>query len=85
MITDGLLSFLTSIASGLLAPLGVVDIAVDIVTSIPVVSKFVMFVVYVIPWSNLVPLFVIIFAIMGIRVGIAVIKFILGLLPFLGS
>lgn len=81
MITDGLLSFLTSIASGLLAPLGVVDIAVDIVTSIPVVSKFVMFVVYVIPWSNLVPLFVIIFAIMGIRIGVALIRFLLELIP----
>ena len=85
MITDAILSFFTSLSSGILSPLIVVDVAVDLLTSIPVVTKFIMFVAYVIPWSNLVPLFVIIMAFLFLRIMIALINFILGFVPFFGK
>lgn len=82
MITDAILSFLTALSSTVLSPLMIVDVAVDLVTSIPVVTKFIMFVSYVIPWSNLVPLLVIVISLLGLRIIIALVKFVLGLLPF---
>ena len=81
MITDAILSFLTSIATGILSPLVIIDVAVDLVTSIPVVSKFIMFVAYVIPWQNLVPLLIIILALIGFRIAMSVIRFVISLLP----
>ena len=81
MITDAILSFLTTLASGVLSPLTIIDVAVDLVSSIPVVTKFIMFVSYVIPWSNFVPLLVMVLALLGFRIAIAVIRFIFTLLP----
>lgn len=81
MITDAILSFLTTISSSVLSPLYIIDIAVDLVTSIPVVTKFIMFIAYVIPWQNLVPLFVIIMALLTLRIGIAVVRFVMTLIP----
>lgn len=85
MITDAILSFLTAISSSILSPLVVVDVVVDLVTSIPVVTKFIMFVAYVIPWNNLVPIFVIVMALLGLRIMIALLKFIKGFIPFIGG
>lgn len=84
MITDAILNFLTSLASGVLSPLTIIDVAVDLVTSIPVVARFIMFVSYVIPWSNLVPLLVMVLALLGFRIIVALIRFIFYLLPFVG-
>lgn len=81
MITDAILSFLTSIATGVLSPLVIIDVAVDLVTSIPVVTKFIMFVAYVIPWQNLVPLLIIILSLIGFRIAMSVIRFVISLLP----
>lgn len=81
MITDAILSFFTNISGILLAPLSIVNVAVDLVTSIPVVGKFLTIVAYVIPWDNLVPLFVIIFAMLFLRIAIAILRFIMSLLP----
>ena len=82
MITDAILSFLTSISSGILSPLFIVDVAVDLITSIPVVTKFILFVAYVIPWSNLLPLLLIIMTLLTFRIIIALIRFVFSLLPF---
>lgn len=81
MITDAILSFFTNISGILLTPLTIVNVAVDLVTSIPVVGKFLTIVAYVIPWDNLVPLFVIIFAMLFLRIAIAILRFIMSLLP----
>lgn len=81
MITDAILSFFTNISGILLTPLSIVNVAVDLVTSIPVVGKFLTIVAYVIPWDNLVPLFVIIFAMLFLRIAIAILRFIMSLLP----
>lgn len=81
MITDAILSFFTSMSGILLAPLTIVNVAVDVVTSIPVVAKFITIIAYVVPWDNLLPLFIIIFSVLGLRIGIAILKFIFNLIP----
>lgn len=81
MITDAILSFLTTISSSVLSPLYIIDVAVDLATSIPVVIKFIMFIAYVIPWQNLVPLFIIILSLLGFRILISLTKFIFSLIP----
>lgn len=83
MIIDAILGLISIIAGVLLMPLEVFNVAIDIASSIPVVAKFLMFVAYVIPWSNLVPIFAIVVAIMSFRVIIALIKTIWDLLPLL--
>lgn len=85
MITDAILNFFTSIATSVLSPLGIIDVAVDLITSIPIVTKFIMFVAYVIPWNNLVPLFFIVMTLLGIRIIIALIKFVWHFIPIFGS
>ena len=81
MITDAILNFFAILANTILSPLSIIDVTVDLVTSIPVVTKFILFVAYVIPWDNLVPLFVIIFALIGFRIGIALVRFIISFIP----
>lgn len=82
MISNAILSFFSSIASFVLSPLAVLDVVVDLVTSIPIVTKFILFVVYVIPWSNLLPLLIIIISLLGLRIAVALIRFIFTFIPF---
>lgn len=81
MITDAILNFFSVLANTILSPLSIIDIGVDLVTSIPVVTKFILFVAYVVPWDNLVPLFVIVFGLIGFRIGIALVKFVIAFIP----
>lgn len=85
MIADLILQFFTGISGLVLAPLTVINIAVDVVTSIPVVLKFLTIVAYVVPWNNLIPIFVIIFGLLGLRITIALIRFIWKFIPFAGN
>ena len=85
MITNAILSFFNSIAGFVLAPLTVIEVAVDVLSSIPVVTRFIVFVAYIIPWNNLVPLFAIVFTLLGFRVIIALIRFIWKFIPIIGN
>lgn len=83
MIIDGILFIISNIAGVLLLPLEVINIGVDLLSSITVVTQFLMVIAYVIPWSNLLPIFGIIGVIMGFRITISLIKTIWDLLPIL--
>ena len=52
MITDAILLLFQGILNVLLLPLTVINIAVDFVSSIPVVTEFLQVAAYMIPWSN---------------------------------
>lgn len=82
MIFDGVLFVIKGIINILLAPLEIVNFAVDLVSSVPVVAEFIGIVAYVLPWSNLLPLFYIIFAIVGFKIGISFIKTLWNVIPF---
>lgn len=83
MITDAIFSFFTVIVNLILSPLEVFNVGIDILSSIPVVMNFLSFVGYVIPWTNLIPIFTIIVAILGFKIIVALIHFIVSLIPFM--
>ena len=82
MIFEGILFVIKGIVNILLAPLEIINFTVDLVSSIPVVTDFIGIVAYVLPWNNLLPLFVITFSIIGFKIGISLIKTLWDILPF---
>lgn len=83
MIFDAILLVLQGIVNILLSPLTVLNIAIDFVASIPVITQFLQVVAYVLPFSNLMPLIILNIAIFGFRAIIALIKTVWDLLPIL--
>ena len=84
MLTDAILLVLQGVANIILAPLSVINIGVDLLSSIPYVSQFLQVVAYVLPWDNLLPLIFIMIALFLFRITIAIINFILKFVPFFG-
>lgn len=85
MITNAILLVLQGVINILLLPLTVINISVDFVSRIPVVVTFLQIVAYVLPWSNILPLILIIIAIFIFRITISLIKFVKGFIPSLGG
>lgn len=83
MIVDGILFVLSSLLNILLAPLEIINISVDFVSSIPFVAQFFQIVAYIIPWTNFVPLFGIVVAILSFKIFISFVKTLWAILPFL--
>ena len=81
MIIDAILGLISNIVGVLLLPLEAFNVVIDIASSIPVVAKFLMFIAYVIPWNNLLPIFFIIGLIMSFRITVSLIKTVWDLLP----
>lgn len=84
MLTDAVLLVLQAVANIILAPLSIVNIGVDLVSSIPYVAQFLQVVAYVLPWDNLLPLILIMIALFLFRITIAIINFVLKFVPFFG-
>lgn len=82
MIIDLCLGVLQGFLSIILAPLEVINIAVDFVASMPVVISFIQLVAYIFPWSNLLPLFAIVLAILSFKAVVGIIHGIYNLIPF---
>lgn len=82
MIIDLCLGVLQGFITIVLAPLEVINIAVDFVASMPVVMSFLQIVAYIFPWSNLLPLFAIVVAILTFKAVVGIIHGIYNLIPF---
>jgi hypothetical protein len=82
MIVDLLLLVLQGALSILLLPLTVVNIVIDFVSGITVFVSFLQVIAYILPWSNILPLIVLTIGLIGLRIGIAIVKTIWDLLPF---
>ena len=82
MILDLILTLIANILSIFLAPLEVINIGIDVISSIPVVVSFLQVIAYLLPWSNLLPLFIIVMAILNFKLIIATITALWKLLPF---
>ena len=82
MIVDVLLLVLQGALSILLLPLTVVNIVIDFVSGITVFVSFLQVIAYILPWSNILPLIVLTIGLIGLRIGIAIVKTIWDLLPF---
>lgn len=78
MIFNGILLVLQSVLQVLLLPLTGINIVIDFVTSIPVVTSFLECVIYLLPWDNLLPLIALTIAIFTFRAIMAFVRFIRG-------
>ena len=83
MIVDGILLVFQGLVNLILAPLSVINIGVDLVSSIPYVTQFLQIVVYVLPWSNLMPLITLIIALSLFRIAVALVKLVVEFIPFM--
>lgn len=77
MIVDGILLVFQGFLNILLAPLTVINIAIDIASSIPIISQFLQVVAYILPFDNLLPLFTIVIAIFIFRISVAIFRLII--------
>ncbi len=82
MIVDGILLVFQGVLNILLAPLTILNIGVDLISSIPYVTQFLQVVAYILPWSNLLPLIVVIISICMFRISLSFVKLILNFIPF---
>lgn len=83
MIIDGFINILSIIISALLSPLEIINISIDYLSSLTVVSSFIQVIAYLLPWDNLLPLIVLVIAILLFKLVISLITAIWDLLPFL--
>lgn len=74
MIINAILFIIKNIVSLLLAPLEIINIIVDFLASMPVILQFFQIIAYIIPWTNLIPLFLIMFSITGFRITVSFVK-----------
>ena len=82
MIINLFLLVLQGALSILLLPLTVVNIVIDFVSGITVFVSFLQVIAYILPWSNILPLIVFTIGLIGLRIGIAIVKTVWDLLPF---
>lgn len=80
MIVDLILLVFKGVLTVLLLPISVFNVTIDFLSSIPVVVSFLQIVAYVIPWSNILPLILLIIVIFSFRIGVSVFKFILNVI-----
>lgn len=83
MIVDLILTILQNIVNLLLSPLTALNIAIDFVSNISIVTQFLSVIAYVLPWNNILPLILIISAVFVFRIAISIIKTVWQLLPIL--
>lgn len=82
MIIDAILNLFFGIVNLLLAPLELVNIAVDFTVSFSVVSDFLTVIIFVLPWNNLQPLIFLTISIFSFRIVISLVKTIMDIIPF---
>lgn len=85
MIVDAILLLVQGVLNVLLAPLTIINIAVDFVAGVPVVGSFINVVAYVLPWAKLLPLITLIVGIFTLRIGIALVRLIKGFIPTMST
>ena len=83
MIVDGLLLLLQCVFNIILLPLSALNIGIDFLASIPIVENFMQVITYVLPWDNILPLIILVFAIFTFRIIVALIGIAKQLIPFL--
>lgn len=85
MIVDLILLMVQGILNVLLLPLEALNVAVDVVSSIPVVAEFLQIVAYLLPWTNILPLLIIVVSVFIFRITMAIIKIIWHFIPVFGN
>ena len=81
MILDGILNILAVLFNILLAPLEVINIGIDVVSSFPIVASFIQVVAYIFPFNNLLPLLLLTIVILSFKVAIRIVITLWDLIP----
>lgn len=81
MITNGILLIFQNFLNIILLPLTVFNVVIDIASSIPFITQFLQVVSYIVPWSNLLPIILVMFAMFSFRIGLALVKLIIYIIP----
>ena len=85
MIINNILSLVQGLINVVLSPLNVVNIGVDFLLSIPIVTEFLQIAGYLLPLNNIAPLFGIVIAIFIFRGALALIRLIWSFIPIIGN
>lgn len=81
MITNGILLIFQNFLNIILLPLTVFNVVIDVASSIPFIAQFLQVVTYIVPWSNLLPIILVMFSMFSFRIGLALIKLIIYIIP----
>lgn len=81
MITNGILLIFQNFLNIILLPLTVFNVVIDIASSIPFIAQFLQVVAYIVPWSNILPIILIMFSMFSFRIGMSLIKLIIYIIP----
>ena len=81
MIIEGILSVLGAFVGVLLSPLTLIPLSFNLLSSIPIVMDFIKLIIYVLPWSNLIPLLGVVFAVALFKLIIAILTTIKAIIP----
>lgn len=82
MVTEGILTVVFGIVNIILMPLNVVNFVTDGLSFAPI-TQFISMALYLIPFKELMPIFVFFVSVMLFRIAVAIIKTIWDLLPVL--
>lgn len=85
MITNAILLVFQGILNILLLPLSALNVAIDFISSIPIVTQFLQVIAYVLPWDNLVPLIIFTITMFTFRAVLSLIKLIWHFIPIAGN
>ena len=83
MIAHAILLIFNGLLSVLLAPLQVVNITINIISSIPIVQRFVQVIAYLLPMNNLKPMIFIIISLGILSIVLGILKALWDILPIL--
>ena len=83
MIFSALFGVFRGAINILLLPLEIVNIAIDFVSSIPVLVSFFQVIAYIIPWSNILPLIILTISFGVFKIVVSLLKTIWDILPIL--
>ena len=76
MIIDAIFLLLQGVLQVLLLPLAGINIVVDFLSSIPVITTFLECVAYLLPWDNILPLIALLIVIFTFRAIMAIVRFV---------
>lgn len=85
MIIDLVLVLVKGVLEILLLPLTAINVVVDVASSVPVVTEFLTIVAYVLPWTNILPLIIIVVGVVSFKIVLSLIKLIWHFIPIIGN
>ena len=81
MITNAIFSIFEGLVNVFLAPLEIINIGINFITPLAAIRPFLEVIAYLFPFSNIVPLIILSLTILGIKITISIITFVMKFIP----